>query len=454
MVTRRLGGRLLGGQVRRGAVGSVLLAVGTAPLALLVSVVLARMLGVADFGVYSFAFALVTLLAIPAQSGLPQLVVRETARYREGGNLDAVRGLWRWSTGCVALFSAAIALLTVLTLIAVSGGSQTPRTATLLAGLGLIPLIALANLRGAALRGLGQVTLGQLPERLVRPVVLIGLVLAALAAWPTENFSAPLAMGLHCAAAAVAFLLGAWLLRRGSRAVIANTRPVYADVRHWSRAFLPLSLVAGLTVANENIDLLLVGFLRSDVEVGVYRAAVQGGVLVLFGMQALKFAIMPHIARLHAAGDLAGMQRLAIRGAQVALLAALPPGLMFLLFGDWLLVRVFGPGFAEGYVALAIISLGQLVNAAMGFVGVLLNMTGHERDAVRGILLSTFVHVGLCLLLIPAWGIEGAAVARFTQVIVWNVLLHASVRIRLGVGASVLGRPPKTSLLGGGQANG
>jgi O-antigen/teichoic acid export membrane protein len=53
-------------------------------------VLLARMLGAEGYGIYAYAFALVTLLAMPAKAGLPQLVVRETARGVAGKPLDSV----------------------------------------------------------------------------------------------------------------------------------------------------------------------------------------------------------------------------------------------------------------------------------------------------------------------------------------------------------------------------
>jgi O-antigen/teichoic acid export membrane protein len=62
------------------------------------TMLLARLLG-AD----AFAFALVTLLAIPAQSCLPSLFVRETDSGMAKGQPELVHGVWRWS-GCMVEF--------------------------------------------------------------------------------------------------------------------------------------------------------------------------------------------------------------------------------------------------------------------------------------------------------------------------------------------------------------
>jgi O-antigen/teichoic acid export membrane protein len=72
---------------------------------------------------------------------------------------------------------------------------------------------------------------------------------------------------------------------------------------------------------------------------------------------------------------------------------------------------VFGHDFEAGWVILVIGTAGQLVNCAVGSVGYLLLMSGHERRLVRIQLVAGVVTVSCCLLLVPRWGIVGAAVA-------------------------------------------
>ena len=96
-------------QFPKTGLASMALMVGSTLLTALVAVFLARLLGPAGYGVYAFAFSLITVLAIPSQLGLPQLVVRETARSQVNGDWGLMRGLWRWSSLSVWLFSFAVA---------------------------------------------------------------------------------------------------------------------------------------------------------------------------------------------------------------------------------------------------------------------------------------------------------------------------------------------------------
>src|SRR5688572_30631473 len=140
-----------------------------------VAVVLARALGPEGYGVYSYVYALVLLMAIPAEFGLATLVVRETAKAGALGQWGTVRGVWLWASSAAGILAVVFAAV---------GGSlawlfadrfSTAQLATFGWGLALVPLMALGNLRGAALRGLGRVVTGQLPEGVLRPMFLLAM---------------------------------------------------------------------------------------------------------------------------------------------------------------------------------------------------------------------------------------------------------------------------------------
>ena len=114
-------------------------------------------------------------------------------------------------------------------------------------------------------------------------------------------------------------------------------------------------------------------------------------------------------------------------------MSALPLVVIFFMFGDWLLFTVFGQGFVVGHMVLCVSSLGQLANAAMGSVVVLLNMTGHEKSVAKGLVFSASLNIVLNFVLIPRWGIEGAAIATSITLIFWNLLLAKVVFEKIGI---------------------
>lgn len=417
-----------------GFLGNLVIKVGGALVGLLVSVIMARGLGAEGYGVYALAFSVVALLSVPVQLGLPTLLVREVARYHVGERWDLMRGVLRRADEVVLLLSAAIGVTTGAVMWELTGRVEVTQLATLALALVLLPLMALSSLRGAALRGLRHVLLSQLPEIIIRPGSL--LLLAGLA-FLFGGFTPPQAMALYCVAAALAFVAGAMLLRRVRPNEIGATVPAY-ETAAWLRSALPLALLSGLQIVISQTDVMMLGLLASKQEVGLYRVAVSGSELVVFALAAVNLVAAPLIARLHSSSERDRLQAVVTFSARLALGGALPVGLALIVFGSPIIGFAYGDGFRPAHVALAIVCFGQVGSAAMGSVGLILNMTGHERDTVKAFAVTAAVNVLLNLALIPRYGIEGAAAASSIALVLWNIVLCWKVWIRLGIRSHAL----------------
>lgn len=429
-------------QLLRGSVGSIAVKVTGTAIGFALAVVLARLLGPEGYGTYAFVLALLSLLAIPAQAGLPQLMVRETAKTEAREQWGLMRGLWRWGNGFVALFSAVMIVVGALLLWFGEPWLSEARWQTFAVGLLLVPFLALGNVRGAILRGLRRTVIGQLPETVLRPALLLVLVLLLPWLWTDFVLSATSVMALHAVAALGVFVIGTFLLLRARPQQVASDPVPEYESAYWRNAAFPLALLAGLQLINQQTDILLLGIIQTDGDVGVYRVVFQVATLVIFGLQALNQVLQPYYARMYAQGEMARLQRLVTYSARVILLIAIPPVIVMIAFGAPLLEWVFGAEYRAGATALAILAAGQLVNAGMGSVGMLLNMTGHERDTVKGIGIAALCNVVLNLILIHPFGIEGAAAATALTLVIWNLILRAFVKRRLGIETMALVRAP------------
>lgn len=431
-------------QIAREIGWSFVLRATSAGLSLLATVFLARLLGAGGYGAYAFAFALVMLLALPAQAGLPNLILRETARGMAQGRPDLVQGVWRWSGRVVGALSLALVLLAGPALLLWRGGLGGAQGLILVWALALVPLVALGNLRGAALRGLKQVVAGQLPEFVIRPGAFV-LLLIGTGLLAARQLSAPLAMAMHVVAALIAFIAGAWMLWRGTPPSVRQA-PATSKGRAWLGSSLLFALIAGFLVINTQASTLILGLFEPFYQVGIYRVAVQVAALASFGLQAVNMVVAPRFADLYAQGSMDRMQRLATGSARVALTISLLLAALILLAGRPFFGLVFGSEFAASFSPLLILLVGQIVNSAAGSVGYLLNMSGHERDTVRGMAVAAGANIALNLALIPLLGIQGAALATATSLIVWNTLLWLSVRRRLGISSLAISLGERKSL--------
>lgn len=404
----------------------------------LLAVALARTLGPRDYGFYSYALALIFLMATPVRFGLPELLVRELAASHVNSAWGRLRGVLRWTLGVSVGVSVAVIGLTLVLVLWFRIGRNSVDVLTLYWGLALLPLLVLCSMRGAALRGLGLAIPGQLAEQALRPTILLCAVIVA-ASIVRVDLSAEQVMALHVGAAGVALLFGQVLLYRSTPPESKRVEPVY-ETRRWAMSAGPLALIAGLQFINTNADVVMIGALVDAKAVGIYRAVSQGAALVTLGLVAVNLVVAPQIARLWTRQQLADLQGLMVQSARAVLAMGAPIALALMLLGRPILRFAFGPEFSAGVAPLAILAAGQVFNCATGLVGSLLIMTGHERDVVFRVSVAAILNVGLNLLLIPAFGLAGAALATSTTYVVWNVLLWLLVHRRVGVDASALGR--------------
>lgn len=412
-------------------------------MALALSIVLARGLGPREFGIYSYALSIAALLAVPVQLGLPTLVVRDTARLKQAEEIRQMHRLWSWTTLAVLVVSAL--MIVPIWLLSPLIFSQELTVLLLLMVFALVPLMSIGALRAAALRGLGHVIQGQLPEMLFRPALILALVLAMLALGPkiglgTDGWQmqAKDALLLNLVATALAFVAGLILLRR-----VAPTKDTGTDAqslhREWMRAGMILGIASSAMIVNRNLDMVMLGSLRTSSEVGVYKVAANLSMLCSTVMTVLRLMLQPRISSLYAAGRIDHMRHLSTFAARISFAASAVLSFVFIAFGQDFIVLAFGIDFAAAYMFMAILIIGQLANSFFGPVMMILNMTGHEKIVMWSVIVAAVGNIALNALLIPAYGATGAAVATATTLFAWNLILNIQSRRLHGIDSSILG---------------
>ncbi|WP_034622867.1 flippase [Desulfovermiculus halophilus] len=420
----------------RGAAGGFFVQGGRLISELLLSILLARLLGPDGYGTYAFAFAIVKVVQIPAENGFANLAVRFTSAYKAVASWGLLRGLWRRTFS--AAFAYGIITAAVLLFIALSG-IDSSKNKTLAAASILLLFMPLISSGGGVLRGLGRTVLGQAPEHIIRPVAFLFLcVLSFLFAGKFIDQPSH-AMMLHGGAVFFSMLAAfGWYLRYKPKE-IRNAAPAYED-KTWLKAVLPLSFIGGMFVVNQHMDILILGWLSPAAQVGIYRISVQGANLVIFGLMVINFVIAPEISRLYVKGEKKSLQKMVTWSARAVLACALPIAIIFWLLGKQIISFAFGEEYQASYAPLAVLTLGQLVNAAAGSVGFILNMTGHEKDTAVGVTIAAILNIFLNLMLIPSYQAIGAAIATVSSMIVWNILLIWAVYKRIQLNSTAFGR--------------
>jgi O-antigen/teichoic acid export membrane protein len=426
LISRLAGGELFRQLVRKVLV-SAFIKIAYGIIALILAAFLARMLGPSGYGYYSFAFAVVTLLAIPVQLGLPTLLVRESARYRFQEEWSRLKGILKFANRVTLSVTFCVLLVAGIVYLLYSNRFQSGGLPVLLAALGLLPMIALGNLRGAALRGLGYVIEGQLPEMIFRPALFLILLLVV---GSSGLLTATTAMTMHVTAALFSFLMADQLLRKRLPSGVSKAIPFYNN-RAWLHSILPLSFIFGMQLANSQVDILVLGFLRTSNEVGVYKAAVTGAIQVPFALSLINAVFAPQFVHLHENGNTQELKTLARQAAGLSFFFSLPLVSSFVFFGKPIISAIFGDSYLSAYEPLVILSIAQLITAAGGSFNIVLTMMKHENDVAVGVSVATITNLLLNFILIPEYGMVGSATATATALILWRLLMLRLVWMRL-----------------------
>lgn len=420
------------------AVGTFALNLGTMVLNFATVLVLARVLGVADFGAYAFALAWAMLLAVPAIFGLTPLIIRTVASSHVSLKWGRLHGIVRSANRATIGASAATVLV---------GGavgwlllrSKPDLLGPFVVALALVPIVALTSVRQAAMQGLGRVVLGRLPETVIRPALFLAAVVSVyvLAA---DRLGAKEAVSLHLLSAVVAFLLGALFLRRVFPVEARRAKPEY-ELRSWARSAFALAAVSGIGVLNAYVAVILLGFMLGPAEVGTYSVAARAAALISFFFVAVRYAVAPAVARFYALDEREQLQGLVTRAARATFMLTLPVAAALLIFAD-VIVRMFGPGFEDAAGVMRILCVGELATVVTGYAGSILLMTGHELQATKGIAAGAIATVILCPLFISMWGAEGAAAATAIGVVLTQGAQAFNVWTVVRIYSPAIGSPP------------
>jgi len=398
-------------------------------LGIMAMVLIGNILDIDNFGLYYFVYSIIIILSIPTTLGLPVLVTRETTIALKAEDTGRLYAIWKFAFILIAISSLVIVVLGSLTMGVLD--VPDPKVSAFLIGFVLIPIVALASLRSASLRGLGRVILSQLPEMILRPTVFI-VILLGVFLLNTGQTDARAVLMIQALAALLAFIFGAFMLYRVAppKASVVKDQLVR---RRFLASAVTLGASGGLVVFNNNIDSAMLGFLRSDAEVGFYRPAATISHLVLFGFQAATWAIMPSIVAAHQKGNMEQLEKIAVKAARFGLSIAIFALVSILLFGEFFLVRFLGPEFDVSYIPLIVLTVGQTINAAFGALTMLLNMTGHERLTLRAAFLAVLVNIVLNAIFVPQYGVTAAAMATIVALLVNKTILIIAVKNKLNI---------------------
>ena len=194
---------------------------------------------------------------------------------------------------------------------------------------------------------------------------------------------------------------------------------------------IPLMFAQSVQFIMAWTDKLMLGSMTTTVDVGVYHTAFKLSMFAAVALMSVNSIASPKFAEMFAKKDFLGLKKVVNQSTKMIFWSSFPLVIVFFMFPDFLL-GLFGEEFKVGVTAFIFLSCGRLISSFSGSVGNILQMTGNQNIYAIILLIGAILNVVLNLILIPLYGINGAAIASMSSLIVWNLSMVLVVKQKFG----------------------
>ncbi|MDX6534410.1 MAG: hypothetical protein QOF68_2154 [Gaiellales bacterium] len=388
-------------------------------------------------GAFLEAVALFMILSNWGEVGTDTAMVRTVPRLRALGRGVDIPTALRSAALPVFVVGAVVGVVVVLSADAIAevffSEAERDEAVTYLRSFGLLlPVASATTVLLAATRGFGSMVPYVAVQNVGVPASRVLLVGAAVFAG-----SGPLVIGLAWSLPLLAALIAALLCyrllaRRDARHWQGERRPTRELARDvWTFA-APRALAAVFGVTITWFDVLLVGALASTREAAIYAAISRLALIGTYALQAMGMAVAPRFSELVTLGEHDRLEHLYRIATWWMMALAWPLYIVMMVFPS-LFAQLFGSSYSAGATALVILCAAGLFNLATGNVTVLLLMSGYSKLNMLNAGGALALNVVLNLILIPRFGMSGAAVAWAASIVANNLAALIQVHRRLGL---------------------
>ena len=194
-----------------------------------------------------------------------------------------------------------------------------------------------------------------------------------------------------------------------------------AGARGFWRFTGPRALASAAQIVIQRLDIVLVGIIRGPAEAAVYTAATRFLVVGQLANVAIGMSAQPQFTHLFAIRDRIAANTVYQVTTSWLIVLTWPLYLLTVIYGPAVLA-VFGHSYQVGGPVMVILGLSMLVSGACGQVDVVLTTTGRSTWSLANGLLAVLVNVSVDLVLIPRYGIIGAAIGWAAAIGVMNLV--------------------------------
>jgi len=395
----------------------------------LASLIIARKYGPDGVGILTLTLAYVSIAIVFSKAGLDITTMKLVSRFSAECDTPSVKGVYWKSLKFVIFFSltASIIFFNFSEMTSMYIFNKAYLSNAFAFATPMIILLSLIQFHAEAIRGYKKIAYYSIVNGIATPFTIILLLSLDLDhIWGNYVY-----IDMYIIAQSVTIILAIFIWLKVSR-VLNHTLENVISTKALFKSSTPIMIVGLMALIMGSMGAVMLGIFKTEVDVGIYAIALKLSMLTSIALVAVNSILAPKISQMFASNDHADLQNIIQKSTKIIFIASSPVLVAYFLFSDYFM-GLFGVDFRAGALALVILSTGQFFNAMCGPVGLVLNMTDREKILKNATIISTLVNTTLNYILIPKYGINGAAIATAISTALWNLLCIVYVRRKLGI---------------------
>lgn len=371
-------------------------------------VFIARYFGAEDYGVFSLALAITGVFYIIPILGIPPMLTNIISENLERKNYRKIKNYSAFSVFISLILSMIISILVFLSSEHISAYLKNKSLITILYILSIsIPFYSVCYIIYSIFIGFKKIEYKIISENIVLNFLKVVLTIAfGIAGFGLIGISAA-----YTIAWILVFIFSVILLFRKIVPLELGDF-LFTDFK-FIRLSLPILLTNFLGAIISYTDRIMIGYFKIVADVGIYNAALTLAQILLMPASFLSALFLPIISETYIKEGIKSVRSLYKTVVRWAFYLTFPAYVVFLIFSKQVLYIIFGEEYVSAYIALIVLSSGYLLSfLSVPAYNVILMFKKTKSIFYIG-LSSTFINILMNFVLIPKFGINGAAFASF-----------------------------------------
>jgi len=423
------------GKARRASIFALGIRVLNAVLAYATQVVLARLMGQFEYGIFAFTWVWLLVFQSIGTFGFADSCVRYVPALRQKGSDDELRGFLRLALLMSFVFPVLLGLLLAGGIWLAAPMMESAYVFPMMMMAAVIPFMCLQ----AYLEDIGRAHFWTISALVPIYVLRHGFLLMFMVAAVLLGFQANAVTAFACAFLGMALAgIGQFIAIYSKLRKVVPRGPRAYRVREWLRGSAPFAIMHGMEPLFSFMSVIVMSFFVSPAHIGVFFAATRIIQVVALIPYAAAVGSAHLFSAAHANDDKARLTLLTREVSLLTFVSSTAATVGVAAFGCFLL-SLFGEGFSEGYPVLLILAAGVVLRSFFGPAEDILNMTGFGSFSAKTYVVMVVANAALSVALIIPFGVTGAAFATTLALVFRSAWLALAARRLLGLDTTVVG---------------